>query len=137
MAQRPGSQETVSVCDNRRPVSQYELARMVVMVIQELTREEKTFTTYDVTREVRRRHPDSDIHHYDRTWDGKPAPWHRGEPYRRGHVAVRGVQSIVHELMGVHLVDEYRCKSVRSLFGRYAEQYVPVAATSKREVYAA
>lgn len=130
-------QEDTMLRQERRPVSQYELARMVVTVIQELTRAEERFTTYDVTREVRRRHPECDIHHYDRTWDGTPAPWHRGEPYRRGHVAVRGVQSLVHELMGVHLADEYTYKSVRSSFGRYAEQYVPLTAPAGWEVYAA
>lgn len=137
MAQRRGNGEAVSVCDKRRPVSQYELARMVVPVLEELTRDKKAFTTNDVTREVRRRHPDCKILHYDQTWDGTAAPWREGEPYRRGHIAVRGVQSLVHELMAVHLTDEYQRRSVQSSSGRNAEQYVPLTMTSERSVYAA
>ena len=137
MKRQETSTQTVLLDEERRPVSQYELARMVVTVLQELTREEETFTTYDVTREVRRRHPDRNIRHYDQTWDGTPAPWQQGEPYRRGHVAVRGVQSLVHELMGVHLTDEYTCKAMRSAFGRCAEQYVPLTAPAGREICAA
>lgn len=137
MAQRQGNQEAVSGCDRRRPVSQYELARMVVPVLEELTRDKKAFTTNDVTREVRRRHPDCKILHYDQTWDGTPAPWREREPYRRGHVAVRGVQSLVHELMGVHLADEYKRRAVRSSSGHNVDQYVPLTMTAERSVYAA
>lgn len=130
-------QHTYQYGTHRRPVSHYELARMVVVVIQDFVRRQHIFAPEDVTREVRRRHPDCEVRHYDQTWDGTTAPWQPGQPYRRGHVAVRGVQSLVHELMGVHLADEYTCKSVRSSSGRYAQQYVPLTTPAEREVCAA